>query len=50
MTLEAKIKGVVDFVILIDISGSMQGCIDAVKQSVSTLLNDMTSTDVNGAL
>lgn len=48
MTLEAKIKGVVDFVVLIDISGSMQGCIDAVEKSVSTLLNVMTSTDVNG--
>ena len=42
-----KIKGVVDIVVLMDVSGSMQDCIDAVKQSVSTFISVLTSTDAN---
>jgi hypothetical protein len=44
---EKKIKGVVDIVILLDISGSMQDCIDAVKGSVSTFVSGLTATDAN---
>lgn len=51
MTEEAKpkIKGVVDIVVLMDVSGSMQECVDAVKQSVSTFISVMTSSDANNS-
>ncbi len=44
---ETKVKGIVDIVILMDVTGSMQTCIDAVKQSVATFISSMTSTDAN---
>jgi hypothetical protein len=47
MSEEKRIKGVVDIVVLMDVSGSMQKCIDAVKNSVSTFITTMTSGDAN---
>jgi hypothetical protein len=44
---ETKIKGVVDIVVLLDASGSMQECIDAVKGSISTFINGLASKDAN---
>jgi hypothetical protein len=44
---EGKVKGVVDIVILLDVSGSMQACIDAVKTSVSTFIDGLSSRDAN---
>ncbi|MEI6297195.1 MAG: hypothetical protein WCO84_06185 [bacterium] len=44
---ETKIKGVVDIVVLLDVTGSMQECIDAVKGSVSTFINSLTAKDPN---
>lgn len=44
-----KVKGTVDIVVLMDITGSMQTCIDAVKQSVSTFVNSMTTKDANNS-
>jgi len=44
---ETKIKGVVDIVILLDVTGSMQECIDAVKGSISTFINSLSAKDAN---
>lgn len=44
---QIKIKGVVDIVVLLDVSGSMQECIDAVKGSISTFINSLQSKDAN---
>lgn len=44
---DKKIKGVVDIVVLLDISGSMQECIDAVKGSVSTFVSGLEAKDAN---
>jgi hypothetical protein len=45
----SKVKGVVDIVIVMDVSGSMQECIDAVKGSVSSFISTMTSLDANSS-
>ena len=42
-----KIRGVVDIVVLLDVTGSMQECIDAVKGSVATFIGSLSSTDAN---
>jgi hypothetical protein len=44
---ETKVKGVVDIVILLDTSGSMQDCIDAVKSSVSSFVTGLEAKDAN---
>jgi len=44
---ENKIKGVVDIVVLLDVSGSMQECIDAVKGSISTFITGLAAKDAN---
>lgn len=44
---ENKRKGVVDIVVLLDVSGSMQECIDAVKDSISTFINGLAAKDAN---
>lgn len=44
---QIKIKGVVDIVVLLDVSGSMQECIEAVKGSISTFINNLQSKDAN---
>ena len=46
---ESKVKGVADIVILLDVTGSMQDCIDAVKRSVSDFITSYSSSDANGA-
>ena len=43
-----KVKGVVDVVILLDVSGSMQECIDAVKTNISSFITDLGKADANG--
>lgn len=47
MSDSSKVKGVVDIVVLLDISGSMQPCIDAVKTSISAFISQMSATDAN---
>lgn len=47
MSDSTKVKGVVDIVVLLDVSGSMQECIDAVKASVSTFITQLSSKDAN---
>lgn len=44
-----QVRGTVDIVVLIDVSGSMQACIDAVKKSVSSFINFMTTADANNS-
>jgi len=46
---DTKVKGVVDIVILLDTSGSMQECIDAVKTSIGTFVSGLESKDANNA-
>ena len=43
-----KVKGVVDVVILLDVSGSMQDCINAVKANISSFITDLGKADANG--
>ena len=42
-----KEKGVVDLVILLDVSGSMQECIDALKGNIRDFVAQMSSKDAN---
>jgi hypothetical protein len=44
-----KVKGVVDIVFLIDITGSMQTCIDALRENVMTFVNTLTAVDGNNS-
>ncbi len=45
-----KKKGVVDIVFLLDATGSMQPCIDAVKANIHTFIKSMVSEDANGGV
>lgn len=47
-TVQTKVKGVVDLVMLIDCSGSMQDCIDAIKSSIASFVQQLALTDANG--
>lgn len=47
MQASSKVKGVVDIVFLIDITGSMQHCIDALKENISTFVDSLTGKDPN---
>lgn len=40
-------KGVVDLVFLLDVSGSMQECVDAVKGSIGSFINTLAAKNVN---
>jgi len=42
-----KVKGVVDLVILLDVSGSMQDCIDAVKNNFTTFIEGFSAGGPN---
>jgi hypothetical protein len=42
-----KTKGVVDIVFLIDVTGSMQHCIDALKLNISAFIDTLTTKSVN---
>ena len=44
---ESKAKGVVDIVVLLDVTGSMQECVDAVKGSISTFITSLGAKDAN---
>lgn len=43
----AKLKGVVDIVFLIDATGSMYPCIDAIKENIKLFVDVLTATDAN---
>lgn len=42
-----KVKGVVDVVFLIDITGSMQHCIDALKENIAAFIDSLTGKTPN---
>ena len=44
-----KIRGVVDIVFLMDATGSMGKCIDALKKNLESFFDTMTSTEGNGS-
>lgn len=45
-----KVKGIADIVFLIDATGSMGPCINAVKQNIKTFIGTMTTPNPNGGL
>lgn len=46
---DEKVKGVVDLVFLIDITGSMQDCIDGLKSNIKAFFDSLTRDEANGA-
>ncbi len=44
---QTKVRGVVDIVMLVDCSGSMQECIDAVKANIATFVGNLSTGDAN---
>jgi len=45
----AKTKGVADVVFLVDISGSMSTCIDALRRNIEAFIDSLSSGDTNNA-
>jgi hypothetical protein len=43
----SKVKGIADIVFLLDVSGSMQSCIDGVRTGISSFIDTLTSADAN---
>ena len=48
MSQQPKVKGVADIVFLLDATGSMGPCINAVKQNIKTFITAMTTPNPNG--
>jgi len=46
---QPKVKGVADIVFLLDATGSMGPCINAVKQNITKFVTTLTSPDPNGS-
>ena len=44
---ETKVKGVVDIVFLLDVSGSMQPCLDALKANIAVFMDSLTTKNPN---
>jgi hypothetical protein len=42
-----KVKGVVDIIFLVDVTGSMQHCIDALKDNISAFIDTLTTRSPN---
>ncbi|HVF41195.1 MAG TPA: hypothetical protein VM939_14930, partial [Gemmatimonadaceae bacterium] len=45
----AKTKGVADVVFLVDVSGSMSTCIDALRRNIEAFIDSLSSGDANNA-
>jgi hypothetical protein len=45
----AKTKGVADIVFLVDVSGSMSPCIDALRRNIETFIDSLSQGDANNA-
>lgn len=45
----SKSRGVVDIVFLLDVTGSMQPCIDALKRNISAFIDFLTTKDANNS-
>jgi hypothetical protein len=48
-TTRAKTKGVADIVFLIDVSGSMASCIDALRKNIEVFIDSLNRGDANNA-
>jgi hypothetical protein len=48
-TTRAKTKGVADIVFLIDVSGSMASCIDALRKNIEVFIDSLSHGDANNA-
>lgn len=48
-TPRAKTKGVADIVFLIDVTGSMQPCLDALRRNIEVFVDSLSSGDANNA-
>ncbi|MGL6074900.1 MAG: vWA domain-containing protein [Fimbriiglobus sp.] len=48
MSQSPKVRGVVDLVFLIDATGSMSPCIDALKANIGTFVSTLVTGDANG--
>jgi hypothetical protein len=48
-TARAKTKGVADIVFLIDVSGSMASCIDALRKNIEVFIDSLNRGDANNA-
>jgi hypothetical protein len=46
---QEKVKGVADIVFLLDVTGSMQPCIDALKNNIGVFIDKLTTKDANNA-
>jgi len=46
---QEKVKGVVDIVFLVDVTGSMGSCIEALKNNISTFIDVLTTQDANNS-
>lgn len=46
---QPKAKGIVDIVFVIDVSGSMQPCIDALKENIASFIDFLTTRDANNS-
>ena len=44
-----KVKGVADIVFLLDVTGSMQPCIDALKDNISMFIDTLSTRDANNS-
>ena len=45
----AKTKGVADLVFLVDVSGSMANCIDALRVNIEAFIDSLSRSDANNA-
>lgn len=43
----SKVKGVIDMVFLVDVTGSMTPCIEALKNNISTFITSLTTSSAN---
>lgn len=49
-TTRSKVKGVADICFLIDATGSMQPCIDDIKNNIQTFIDTLAKPDANGGV
>jgi uncharacterized protein YegL len=46
---QTKAKGIVDIVFLMDVTGSMQTCIDSLKENIASFIDFLTTKDANNS-
>ncbi len=47
MSQEVRVRGVADIVFVVDVTGSMQPCIDALRENIKVFVDTLASTDAN---